>query len=144
MKNIRKITLLITLILAILLLSSCVGDPKAEYAKKELGSLSGRLFFDENSNKECDCECGVDNIDIRLYQDNCTGTFSRSIKSDEDGYYKFVDVAPGQYCIYPDISFSCEGFMSTNGINRVVKLKAGEDIEVEWFSYEIYFELESK
>ena len=144
MKNTKNIKLLITLALISLLLSSCAENPNNNHPENGFGTLSGRLYFDENSDEECDCECGVDNIDIRLYQDNCTGTFSQSIKSDEDGYYQFTDLTPGQYCIYPDISFSCEGFISTNGINRVVELKAGEEIEVEWFSYEIYFELESK
>ena len=100
------------------------------------------MYFDENSNEECDCECGIEDVKIRLYNDTCTGTFTQTILTDEEGYYKFVDLKPGTYCILPDMEFSCTGFFPTTGINRTVDVVGGEEVEVEWFTYEIYVEIE--
>lgn len=142
MKKILKINLQAIILLIAFSLSACRNNSNINLTNTEFGSISGRLYFDENSNEICDCECGIEDISIKLYQEKCDGTFQQTIISDEEGYFKFADLTPGNYCVYPDVLFSCEGYFPTSAISKNVILEANQDIMLEWFSYELYFELE--
>ena len=141
MKKYYKTTAFICLLTSIFLLNACSNNSNINPSKDELGSISGRVYFDENSNKECDCECGIEDIKIRIYKESCADSFFQSVDSNGEGYFSFIGLEAGTYCIYPDIPFSCEGFTPTTGINRIVEVKPGESVEAEWFSYERYVEL---
>ncbi len=141
MKKKLKINLQITILVLILISSACGNNSNINSAKTQLSSISGRVYFDENSDQICDCDCGIEDIKIRLYPEKCVGTFQETASSDAEGYYEFTDLKPGKYCVFPDISFSCEGYFPTSGINRIIILEENQDILVEWFSYELYYEL---
>lgn len=141
MKSLKKYLLLMMGILISLSISAC-SNTQNDFDQNNFGGVTGRLYFDENSNEECDCECGIEDIKIRLYRNTCTGTFTQTIKTDEEGYYSFIDLTPGTYCIFPDMEFSCTGYFPTSGINRVVEVVGGEEVIADWFTYEIYVDLD--
>ena len=141
MKKNIKLTTFLCMITSVLLVNACTNNSNINPSKHELGSITGRVYFDENSNKECDCECGIEDIKIRIYKNSCAESIFQSVDSDEEGYFIFDDLEAGTYCIYPNIPFTCEGFTPTTGINRIIEIKPGESIEAEWFSYEKYVDL---
>lgn len=133
---------LFILLIAVLLLTACSLNSIINPNPQEPGSISGRLYLDENSNQECDCECGLEAIKVRLFRETCSGGFIETAITNQEGYFSFVNLPAGEYCVFPEISFSCEGFFPTDGINRSVTVKPGENLTVEWFSYETYVSLD--
>ena len=105
------------------------------------GSITGRVYFDENANQGCDdCECGIAEVTIQLYSDACGGTMLQMIKTDVDGYFEFTNVAPGAYCVFSDLAPTCDGYQSTTSISQSVELEQGERVELNGFGYDLYID----
>lgn len=132
--------LLIFLLVAI---QSCGTTPNNNEKEIVTGSISGRVYFDENADTECDeCECGLEEVEIRLYLGSCGKTLIQTVKTNEEGYFIFEDVAPDNYCVYSDLSITCDGYLPTTSISRETELNPGENIELEWFGYDLYIDIE--
>ena len=70
----------------------------------DLFSLGNRVWFDTNNNSLIDAgEVGVDNVTVELYRadgsGNPTGSALASQVTYQGGYYRFDDVAPGDYVV---------------------------------------------
>lgn len=123
------------------LLQACTTAGIAPLSTNERGRLSGRVFFDENANQDCDdCECGIADVSIRLYADSCGGALMQIIKTDAQGYFEFTNVESGAYCVYADLFPTCEGYLPTTSISQKVELGRGEHIELEGFGYDLYID----
>ena len=104
-------------------------------------SITGRIFFDTNADTECqDCECGLSNIHVELYTGECYGPEYQTIKSDQEGYFTFNDVAPGQYCVVSALDITCDGYIPTSATSQEIEVLPGQQIEIEWFSYDLYID----
>jgi hypothetical protein len=114
------------------------------FAAPETGAIAGRVFLDENADTEfqdCDCDCGIENIPIRLYRGTCGGLIVQTVKTDAEGFYLFPRIDPGNYCLMPEIKINCEGYLPTKSVTQKVAVKAGETTQVEWFAYDHYLEV---
>lgn len=70
----------------------------------DLFSLGNRVWFDTNNNSLIDAgEAGVDDITVELYQadagGNPTGVVLATQVTSQGGYYRFDDLAPGDYVV---------------------------------------------
>ena len=100
------------------------------------GVITGRVYFDKNINENCEpCECGLEKVQIRLYQDSCGGEEIAVTATDEDGNFTFENLAQGSYCVFSDLSPSCDGFLPTTPVSQTVDLGVDEQVELEGFGY---------
>lgn len=136
----KKNSILIPLsLLSVALLSLQCCGPKID--ESQTGSIAGRVYFDENANEECeDCECGIAEVTISLYEEVCGGVLVQMIKTDAEGYFTFYQVSPGAYCVYSGLEPTCDGFLPTTSVSHVVELAQGEEVELEWFGYDLYID----
>jgi hypothetical protein len=133
----------VALLLAMLLLYGPVLAD-AENRAGGTGGITGRVFLDENADaffKECDCDCGLEQIPIRLYRDTCGGLIVQTARTDAEGFFHFDGLEPGPYCLMPDIKMICEGYQPTRSITQKVVVKAGERVEAEWFGYDHFVDI---
>jgi hypothetical protein len=138
MNRTRSFTVLIAIIALPLLLYACDTQPDGPPAP---GSIAGRVYFDQDANQSCEtCECGIEYVRIRLYEDACSGYFIQTRYTDEDGFFSFEDLEPQTYCVKSDLPVSCDGFLPTTTTNQTVEVISGEQTELEWFGYESYIE----
>jgi hypothetical protein len=131
------------IIIASLMLSGLAMADEAP-GNQDTGSITGRVFLDENADtffEECDCDCGVKDIPVRLYKDRCAGLILQTAKTDEHGYFHFKALEPGGYCVMPDAKMICEGFQPTKSITQRVQVKPGEDVEAEWFGLDHFTDI---
>ena len=108
------------------------------------GSISGRVFLDGNADaffKECDCDCGLEHIPVRLYREGCGGLIVQTARTDSEGFFHFDGLEPGPYCLMPDVKMICEGYQPTRSITQKVVVKAGERVEAEWFAYDHFVDI---
>jgi hypothetical protein len=112
--------------------------------KPQEGSIVGRVFLDENADtvfRECDCDCGLDDIPVRLYRDHCGGLIIQTARTDKEGYFHFHGLEAGVYCLMPMPKLICEGYQPTKSITQKVQVKPGETVEAEWFGFDHFFDL---
>jgi len=103
------------------------------------GEITGRVFLDNNADSECDtCDCDfyLEGIVIRLYKGNCGGLVRQSTETDSEGVYTFIDLPPGEYCVYPKVKTICEGYKPTTPIQQKVVVVSGEMVEAPWFGFD--------
>jgi hypothetical protein len=115
-----------------------------EYRATETGGITGRVFLDENADTffaDCDCDCGLENIPVRLYRDDCGGQIVQTVKTDTEGYFHFEKLQPGSYCLMPEVKLICEGHQPTKSITQKFVVKPGEEIEAEWFAYDHFVDI---
>jgi hypothetical protein len=139
----RKTRTRILAVLVVLLLPGAGVADKAVEGEGN-GSITGRVFLDENADtfyKECDCDCGVKDIPVRLYKDRCAGLIIQTVTTDEHGYFRFKALEPGGYCVMPDAKMICEGFQPTKSITQRVQVKPGEEVEAEWFGLDHFTDI---
>ena len=128
---------LVLVIAALLVSASAVGE-------NTNGGIHGRVFLDENADtdlQDCDCDCGLEAIAVRLYEDRCAGLIIQTARTDKAGYFHFNDLEPGDYCVTPDIKMICEGFQPTKPITQKVLVQAGEITEAEWFAFDHFLDI---
>lgn len=108
------------------------------------GSITGRVYLDEDADRECDiCDCDfyLDGIEVRLFHDRCAGLEIQSVDTDEEGIFYFGELEPGQYCVSPRVKLLCEGFQPTTSITQVVEVKSGEVVETPWFGFDHHLDI---
>jgi hypothetical protein len=132
-------------ILIVALIATCLL-PCAGIAagKQALGGITGRVFLDENADtefKECDCDCGMENIPVRLYHGSCGGLITRTATTNAEGYFHFDGLEPGDYCLMPVPKFICEGYQPTNPITQKVQVEPGQTVEAEWFGFDHFLDV---
>jgi hypothetical protein len=116
----------------------------AVLGEKNGGGIHGRVFLDENADtylRDCDCDCGLEAIAVRLYEDRCAGLIIQTARTDKDGFFHFNGLEPGGYCVTPDIKMLCEGFQPTKPITQKVLVQAGEITEAEWFAFDHFLDI---
>ncbi|MGD2127902.1 MAG: SdrD B-like domain-containing protein [Lysobacterales bacterium] len=133
------------MLLASLALALCggAGVIGAVHAAASAGNITGRVFLDENADtyfKECDCDCSLEDIPIRLYRDRCAGLIVQTVKTDKEGHFHFLRLEPGRYCVMPHVDMMCTGFQATTPITQEVDVKAGETVEAPWFGFDHYLD----
>ena len=144
MKNTKVIALLV--LLAAL---SVVTFSVAAYVNNqqnnptvESGRLTGRVFFDKNADEACEaCECGIETVKIRLFEETCQGLFIQTAYSDSEGYFSFEGLEPNTYCVMSDLSPTCDGFQATTDTSQIIELGPEEDVELEWFGYDTFVDV---
>ncbi|MCU0989773.1 MAG: hypothetical protein MUE63_09390 [Xanthomonadales bacterium] len=127
-----------------LLLLPCAGAAANPADPQQAGGITGRVFLDENADtefKECDCDCGMDDIPVRLYRDHCGGLIVQTAHTDAEGYFHFAGLDPGDYCVMPMPKFICEGFQPTKSITQKVTVKPGETVKAEWFGFDHFLDV---
>lgn len=108
------------------------------------GGIVGRVFLDENADtefKECDCDCGMEAIPVRLYRDGCGGLIMQTAHTDKDGYFRFNDLDAGDYCLMPMPKLICEGYQPTKPITQSIRVRPGEIVEAEWFGFDHFLDI---
>lgn len=120
-----------------------MGSSGTAIADTKSGDISGRVFLDENADtyfKECDCDCSLENIPIRLFRDRCAGLIVQTVRTDKEGYFHFRRLEPGHYCVMPHVEMMCTGFQPTTPVTQEVQVKAGEEVEAGWFGFDHYLD----
>ena len=116
-----------------ILLAVCLAGCDALNPSREPGAITGRVYLDEDADRECD-ECGcdfyLDGIEMYLYFGDCGTDLHRFVNTDEDGIFIFDDVAPGDYCVTPNVKLICEGYQPTTPIMQKVEVISGESVEI--------------
>lgn len=123
----------ITVLILAFLLAACQGTSSQE---DQTGDIIGGVFCDVDGDGECDCEGGFPDIRIHLYADSCGGQIVQSVTTDTDGRFSFPDLAPGDYCVFADVTPLCGGEAGLNltaGISREITVVAGGTHEIIWF-----------
>ncbi|MEJ2384402.1 MAG: hypothetical protein P8Y54_08380 [Xanthomonadales bacterium] len=59
----------------------------------------------------------------------------------EQGFYHFQDLEPGDYCVMPNPKMICEGYQATKSITQKVRVEPGQDAEVEWFGLDHFIDI---
>ena len=126
-----KRTLALLCLCALILMACAAPDPQS-------ASIKGSVYFDENSNEDCDCECGIPDVNIKLFKGACGGELLEIIHTDDEGNFLFSALAAGAYCVFSDLDPQCNGFMPTTSISYSVDLLAGEAVELEGFGYNLF------
>lgn len=137
MRKKRKFSPLAVLVIISALVLIAAGCGPTE--PPEPGTVTGRVYLDENADAECDiCDCDfyLEDIIIQIYEGNCGGTPHQTISTDEEGIFTFSDIQPGDYCVSPKVKTICEGYKPTTPIQQKVSLPAGETVEVPWFGFD--------
>jgi hypothetical protein len=133
--NTMRTGVLLTFFVLILTAATMVGC-QAE-APPATASITGGVFFDCNRDGTCNqADCGIKNVDIRLYRDACGGDLLQTAKTHEDGSFAFPDLAPGAYCVFLDAKLETCGYEAnfpTNAISRKTVLKPGDKVVLHWF-----------
>lgn len=133
----RKFTPLVLLVIFTVLALVAAGCGPAE--PQAPGTVTGRVYLDEDADAECDiCDCDfyLEGILIQIYEGNCGGTPHQTIETDEEGVFIFADLPPGDYCVSPKVKTICEGYKPTTPIQQKVSLLSGETVEVPWFGFD--------
>ena len=131
-------------VITALLLVSGAGMTAAFAAQDQHGGIVGRVFLDENADtefKECDCDCGMEAIPVRLYRGGCGGLIMQTAHTNKEGYFKFNDLEAGDYCLLPMPKLICEGFQPTKPITQIVRVRPGEIVEAEWFGFDHFLDI---
>ena len=137
MKKNQKFTIIIGLVIITILALTATGCGQVE--KQDPGTVTGRVYLDENANSECevcDCDFYLEGIQIQIYEGNCGGTPHETVVTDEEGIFTFSDLTPGDYCVSPKIKTICEGYKPTTPIQQKVTVPAGETVEIPWFGFD--------
>ena len=133
-----KMSLWISLVAISLLLLGCAGG-LADSNQSNQGEITGRVYFDQNADKNCEeCECGLAEVRINLFEGTCTGTAGQSALTDEEGYFTFSSLSAGEYCIFADLAPTCDGYQPTTAISQQVVLGPGESMELDGFGFDTY------
>ena len=77
-------------------------------------------------------------MSIRLYFGACGENLLQTHKTNEKGEFMFSELAPGEYCIYPDFEFKTCGYggnFPTTAITRHVTLESGTKADLVWFGF---------
>lgn len=128
----------ISLFVLPILVYGCASG-SADQNQKSEGSISGRVYFDQNADKDCaECECGLADVRINLFEGTCAGTANQTAITDEDGYFTFSALATGDYCIFADLPPTCDGYQPTTSISQQVILGPREELELEGFGFDTY------
>jgi len=102
-------------------------------------SISGGVYFDCNKSGKCeDDESGIAGMCIRLYLGACGENMLQTHKTNEKGEFMFSELAPGEYCVFPDFEMKSCGYAGnfpTTPISRHVTLEAGTKAELVWFGF---------
>lgn len=136
--KVRSILILVCVLFMLAAASGCTT------AQEEPGSITGRVFLDENADSkcdECDCEFYLEGIVIRLYAGNCTGLVRQTVETDADGIFIFDDLTPGDYCVTPKVKMICEGYQPTTPIQQKVTVVSNETVEAPWFGFDHYLDI---
>jgi hypothetical protein len=129
--------------LAALLWLPVLGATEPAGDQQTAGRIVGRVFLDENANatfEECDCDCALADIPVRLYQDHCGGLILQTAKTDAEGYFHFDGLEAGDYCVMPRPKTICEGFKPTKSMTQKVHVEAGATTEAEWFAFDHFLD----
>jgi hypothetical protein len=106
-------------------------------ATLETASISGGVFFDCNRDGDCnEQDCGVENVNIRLYHNACGDELYQTARTLSDGSFAFTELEPGQYCVFLDARLETCGFEAnfpTNAISRETMLAPGDTVILQWF-----------
>ena len=102
-------------------------------------SISGGVYFDCDKNGECDSsETGIADMPIRLYFGACGENILQTHLTNKEGEFEFSELAPGDYCVFPDFELKTCGFggnFPTPLIARHVTLEAGMKASLVWFGF---------
>ena len=131
-------------VVAVMLLAPASGIASGTGDRPQTGGISGRVFLDENADtefRECDCDCGMDNIPVRLYRTRCGGLIIQTAHTNEEGYFRFRDLEAGDYCVMPVPKLICEGYQPTKPITQAVRVRPGEITEAEWFGFDHFLDI---
>ncbi len=138
MKITIKARIFICLFVLPLLIYGCTNS-SADQNQNAPGSISGRVYFDQNADKNCEeCECGLADVRINLFKNTCTGTANQTLMTDDEGNFTFSSLTSGDYCVFVDLPPTCDGYQSTTSISQQVVLHAGEDMELDGFGFDTY------
>jgi hypothetical protein len=140
----KKATAMHILVMIAVLLFPCLGIADQAPGKQDTGDITGRVFLDENADtvfEACDFDHELQDIPVRLYRDHCGGLIIQTVKTDEQGYFHFRGLEPGDYCLMPDAKMICEGYQTTKSLTQKVQVKAGEEVEAEWFAFDHFIDI---
>ena len=125
--------LLIGALMLLLIFAGCSAEQEPP------GNITGRVYLDEDADAECDvcgCDFYLEDIQIRLYRDNCTGLIHQTVETDAEGVFIFEDLAPGNYCVSPKVKMICEGFKPTTPIQQKLVVVSNQTVEAPWFGFD--------
>jgi len=102
-------------------------------------SISGRVFLDSDNSGECEnSESGIAGMTVRLYAGVCGENLLQTHYTNDSGEFIFSELAPGEYCVFPDFEYRSCGFAGnypTKGISRRVTLESGTKADLVWFGF---------
>jgi len=105
----------------------------------DTASISGRVFLDSDNSGECEnSESGIAGMTVRLYAGVCGENLLETHYTNDSGEFIFSDLAPGEYCVFPDFEYRSCGFAGnypTKGISRRVTLESGMKADLVWFGF---------
>ncbi len=131
-------------LVAILILAPMSEAMSGPAWKPGTGGISGRVFLDENADtvfRECDCDCGMEAIPVRLYRGTCGGLIVQTARTDKDGYFRFRNLEADDYCVMPMPKLICEGYQPTKPITQGVRVRAGQVAKAEWFGFDHFLDI---
>jgi len=131
-------------VIASALLAPCLGLTSGSAAAPQVGGIVGRVFLDENADtvfRECDCDCGMEAIPVRLYRGHCGGLIIQTARTDKEGFFRFNDLEADDYCLMPMPKLICEGYQPTKPITQKVRVRAGEVAETGWFGFDHFLDI---
>jgi len=102
-------------------------------------SITGRVYLDADNSGECENgESGIAGMSIRLYSGVCGENLLQTHYTNDSGEFVFSELAPGEYCVFPDFEYRSCGFAGnypTKGISRRVTLESGMKADLVWFGF---------
>ena len=102
-------------------------------------SISGGIYTDCDKNAQWEnTEEGIAAMSVRLYFGACGENLLQTHLTDDKGEFIFTDLAPGEYCVYPDFELQTCGYAGnspTTGITRHVTLESGTKADLVWFGF---------